>query len=96
MSHKSARAYFVGVAMGFVAYSAACSGVGVCCSKINQVRLGNSVTVHAHHWLLHVVLLSVLLAMPVRVREAGLLRGLVVSGIVHGLAYDDWHKFTRE
>ena len=76
-----------GVVIGILIYSFACTDK--CPSKWNQVKFGSHI-IHAHHWLIHIIGLIVLMFIP-RLRDIRVFRGIIAGGIVHGLGYPDWY-----
>lgn len=67
---------------------------GKCKICYNQFTVGNNI-IHIHHWIISIVLLFFLERSNVSIQDEELynfLKGLLVSGILHGIIeYDDWY-----
>lgn len=92
MGQPRPATFVVGLMVGLLAYECACRR-GTCRSEWNQVCM-HGTKYHIHHWILNVFAIFLLMFVPC-VRDNHFLRGVVVGGIVHGLAYSDWHVVRK-
>ena len=74
--------------LGYVFYLSFCNGHKTCAMKNNQFSVSNT-KLHIHHWLIHVILWAVIK------NKSDFLKGLLASGIVHGLMYPNWFKIVK-
>ena len=83
--------FFIGVLVVNVIYNFVCNKQ--CPSTWNQICLGSH-KMHIHHWMIHTVGIVALMFVPL-LRDNELVRGLLVGGVVHGLAYPDWYVICK-